>query len=71
MFFKKLVQIGPGQSIQVRIIEPKASKNSCDAFSAMLSNPKKLMEGLFEKLEVDGRPVQIIPYPTVDDVSEI
>ena len=37
----------------------------------MLSNPKKPVEGRFERLELDGRPVQFVPYPTVDEVSEI
>ena len=45
--------------------------NSCDAFAAMLSNPKKLMEGRFEILELCGCPVQVIPYTTVAEVSEI
>ena len=37
----------------------------------MLSNPNKLMEGRFEKLEHDGRLVQVVPYLTVDKVFEI
>ena len=69
--FKKLVQIGLGHSIQYPIIYLKAINTSPDAFVAMLSNPKKLMEGQFEKLELDGRPVQVVPYPTVAKVSEI
>ena len=49
----------------------KARNNSCDALAAILSNPKKLMEGKFEKLELDGRLVQVFPYPTVSEGSEI
>ena len=37
----------------------------------MLSNPKKLMEVRFEQLELGGRPVQVVLYPTVSRVSEI
>ena len=37
----------------------------------MLSNTKKLMEGQFEQLELNGRPVQVVLYPTVAEVSEI
>ena len=29
------------------------------------------MEGQFEQLEIDGCPVQVVPYPTVSKVSEI
>ena len=29
------------------------------------------MEGQFEQLELDGRPVQVVPYPTFSEVSEI
>ena len=48
--FKKLVQLGPGQSVQDRIIDMKARNTSCGAFSVILYNPKKLMEGQFELL---------------------
>ena len=69
--FKKLVQIGPGQSVQDRTIKTKARNTSLDAFATMLSNPKKLMEGRSEQLEIDCCPVQVVPYPTVAEVSEI
>ena len=69
--FKKSLQIGPGQSIQDRIINMKSRKTSHDAFSAMLSNPNQLTEGRFEKLELNGLPVQVVPYPTVAKISEI
>ena len=68
---KEIIQIGPEQSIQDHIIDIKVRNNPCDAFATMLSNPNKLMEGQFEQLELDGRPVQVIPYPTVAEVSEI
>ena len=70
-FFKKLVHIGPGKSVQDRIIKRKARNTSRYAFSVILSNPKKLMEGQFEKLEPDGHLVQVFPYLTVAKVSEI
>ena len=35
----------------------------------MLYNPKKFMEGQFEKLELDGRLVQVFPCPNVAKVS--
>ena len=54
--FKKLVHIVPGQSVNDCIIELKSRNTSCDAFVAIVSNPKKLLEGQFEKLELDGRP---------------
>ena len=68
---KKLVQIFPGQSIQDRIIKIKARNTSRDDFAAMLSNPKKLAEGRFEILELDGCPVQVVPYPNFANISEI
>ena len=52
--FKKLVQIGPGKYVQDRIIKMMARNTSWYAFAAMLSNPKKLMEGIFEQLEPYG-----------------
>ena len=69
--FKKLVYIGPVQSFKDSIIKLKARNASCGAFATMLSNPKKFMEGRFEQLELDGRPVQVVPYPTAAEVSEI
>ena len=69
--FKKLVQIGPGKYVHDRIIKLMARNTSRDAFAAMLSNPKKLMEGLFEQLEPYGNLVQVVPYPTVAEASEI
>ena len=69
--FNKIFQIVPRQSFQDRIIELEAINNPRDAFAAMLSNPKKLMEGRFEQLELNGRPVQGVPHPTVAKVSEI
>ena len=70
-FFKKLVQIVPGQSVQDHIIKLKSIHNSPDVFAAILSNPKKLMEGRLEKLELNGCPVQVFSYPTFVEVSEI
>ena len=29
------------------------------------------MDGRLEQLELNGSPVQVIPYPTVDEISEI
>ena len=49
----------------------KAINTSCGAFSVILNNPKKLMEGRFEKLELDRRLVRVIPYSNVAEVSEI
>ena len=37
----------------------------------MISNPKKLMEDRFEKFELDGRMVRVVPYPTIAEVYEI
>ena len=70
-FFNKIFQIIPGQSFQDRIIELKESNSYCDFFAGILSNPKKLMEGQFEQLELDGCLVQIVPYPTNAKLSEI
>ena len=47
-----------------------AINTSRDDFSAIVSNPKNLTEDRFEQLELDGRPLQIFPYPTVTEVSE-
>ena len=69
--FKKLVQLGPGQSVQDRIIKLKTRNTSRDAFSVILSNPKKLMVGQFEQLELNDRPVQVVPYPNLAKLSEI
>ena len=69
--FKKLVHIGPVKSVQNRITELKARNTSRDAFATILYNPKKLMEGRFEQLELNGRSVQVVPYPTVTKVSKI
>ena len=49
----------------------KAINTSHDAFAVTLSNKNKLMEGWVEQLELNGRPVQVVPYPTVAEVSEI
>ena len=67
----KLVHIGPGQSFQYRITKLKARNTSRDAFATMLSNPKKLVEGRFEQVELNVRPVQVFTYQTVSKVSEI
>ena len=67
--FEKLVHIFPGQQVQYRIIELKEINTSRDAFAAMLSNPKKVMEGQFEQLDIYGHPFQVIPYPAVSEVS--
>ena len=67
----KIFQIGPVKYVQDSIINLKARNTSCDAFSVMLSIPKKVIEGRFEQLELGGCPVQLIPYPTVAKVSEI
>ena len=67
--FKKIVQLGPGQSVQDHIIELQARNNSRYAFTAMLSNSNNLMEGQFEQLELNGHAVQVVPYPTVSEVS--
>ena len=69
--FNKLVQVGQGKYVQERIIQMKARNNSCDAFSTILSNPIIFMELLFEKLELYGHLVQVVPYPTISEVSEI
>ena len=67
----KLVRIFPGLSVQDHIIKLKARNTSRYAFTAILSNPKKIMEGRSEKLEPNNCPVQVIPYTTVAEVSEI
>ena len=69
--FKKLVQLVPGQYIQDSIIKMKAINTSRCAFAKMISNPKKLMEDRFEKFELDGRMVRVVPYPTIAEVYEI
>ena len=69
--FKKLVQIVLGQSVKDHIIELEAIDTPSDAFAAILYDPKKLMEGRFEQLELYGRPVQVVPHPTVSKVYEI
>ena len=40
-----------------------------DAFATMLSNPKNLMEGRFEQLELDSHPVQVVIHPNVAKIS--
>ena len=68
---KKNFYLGPGQFLKDCIIDTKARNTSCDSLVAMLSNSKKLTEGRFEKLELNGLPVQVVPYPTVAKISEI
>ena len=69
--FNKLVQLGPGHSVQERVIKLKSRNTSCDTFYVMLYNPNNIMEGQFEKLELNGCPVKFLPYKTVSKVSEI
>ena len=69
--FKKLVQLGPVHYVQDRIMNLKSINTYCDSFVDILSKPKKLMEGRFEKLELDNHSVQVVTYPTVAKVSEI
>ena len=49
----------------------KERSSAHDAFTAAMDHPVKILEDRFGKLELEGRPVVVMPYASSDDCSII
>ena len=68
-YFRKLIHILPGQTLQYQINEFKSRNTTWASFDAATKYPMNLVEYRLKRLKLDGQPVEVIPYPGDDTLK--
>lgn len=70
-YFHQLVKLGLNQSLQDRIDELQSRPTAMEAFTSAMQYPQKILKKCYEALEVDGRKVTVLAYPTEENVVSL
>ena len=70
-FVKKLTTIPVGRILGQHLDELKERPYARDSFVSAMRYPAKRLEDRFSKLDLEGRPVQVIPFATEEDCGII
>ena len=62
-YFQEMIHNHTGQTLQRQINELKSRDTARVSFDAAMKYPMNLVEDRFKYLNMDGRPVEVIPYP--------
>ena len=68
---KKLTTIPVGRTLGQPLDELKERPSARDSFVLAMRYPAKKLEDRFSKLDLEGRPVQVIPFMTEEDCGII
>ena len=68
-YFRKLVSVCRGKNLEHRINELKSRNTARASFDADMDYPMDLVKTRFESLNLDGQPVEVIPYPRDDSLK--
>ena len=68
-FYTKLCQAPFGKSLMEHYTDLKKRVSATEAFKSAIEHPKKMIENCFKELELEGRKVEVLPYPTTNDVA--
>ena len=68
-YFRKLICVRRGGTLEHRINELKSRSTARALFDAAMDYPMDLVKTRFASLKLDGRPVEVIPYPRDDSLK--
>ena len=68
-YLKNLVSIPTGRTLKEWIVELKERKTARECFDGALDYPLKIVEERFKSLNIDGRQVEVKPYPKEAEVK--
>ena len=68
-YFRKLVSVLRGKTLEHQINELKSRNTARASFNAAMDYPMDLVKTRFASLKLDGRPVEVIPYPRDDSLK--
>ena len=70
-FVNTLTTIPLCTTLESHLYKLKERRSAHDSFTAAINYPIKIMEDRFSKLELEGRPVQVLPYASAADCNII
>lgn len=70
-FVRALLSIPQGQTLHIHLEDLKERPTEHEAFMAASDYPKQILEDRFKLLDLDGRPVTVIPYATENNCKII
>ena len=70
-FVEKLMAVPAGTSLQSHYESLKEQRSAHESFSSAMRHPMNILEDRFSKLQLDGRPIQVLPYATPEDCKII
>ena len=62
-YFRKLVSVHRGQTLEHQINELNSRNTAWASFDTAMEYPMDLVKTRFASLKLDGRPVEVFPYP--------
>ncbi len=66
-----LKRVPAGVNVEAHVRDLKDRRSAKEAFTSAMAVPKKQIESRCAKLSLDGRPVEVMEYPTKEDSSNI